>query len=246
MALDIEVTLGEARASVLARCNMAAQGNQSAAFYPIADEFIRSAQREIYKQGEWPGLNKIAYIPLIPEQAVYDWPDDAPIGRITSVFVETDEGDMYQLDPGLRVNERRTSNDIDNEGGGDPLLYRYESRELHIAPSPSDKYVQMGIEYIQGLTTLVEDEDRLTVDSEAVIRLATVFLRRHFGMPGANELMASYQQYLMDLLAEQSDGEGFQWGGRQSRIVKDAATKINRIADYKGNSNFYDTNWKPW
>jgi len=222
MPLDLQITLSEARAEVLNRVGMGAQGDQTQPAHPLVDSFIRQAQRDVYFEADWIEIRKFTDIPLIALQADYDWPDDTEPGQIIRMTVLNDDNREETLVGGIRpVDRSRVRNLTD---GGLPALFGLHDGIIELLPFPSVDWVTLKIEYLAKPSRLINDVDRLSFDSELIIRMAVVFTKDHYGMDNVKD-EARLVRYIDHIRAQQSDGGGFQLGGSQSHYVRRGAER---------------------
>ncbi len=246
MALSLTPTLQETREEVLTRNGYATSGNKAANVQALVDSFVRAAQRELFVRMNWTMNQKRATLPLIQGQQQYDWPDDVEPGDIRTITVTHTNGHEYDVGMGLRTNERDASRTDGVVDEGRPVLATYVDKMIEFWPAPSAEYLIATIDYSIGSSVLVDDADRLVVDGEACIQLATMKFKRHLGIDVARDDVATFERYLTDLQSRQSTGEGFQLGGHQS--FRNAVQKVNRVAAQRrnGNGQPFSTEWNPW
>lgn len=246
MALSLTPSLQETREEVLTRNGYATSGNKAANVQALVDSFIRAAQRELFVRMNWTMNQKRTSITFITGQQLYDWPDDLEPGDIRTITVVHENGREYDVKMGLRTNERDSSRTAGVVDEGRPVLATYVDKMLEFWPAPSSHYLTATIDYSLGSAALVDDAQRLVVDGEACIQLATMKFKRHLGLDVQPADVATFERYLVDLQARQSTGEGFQLGGHQS--FRQAVQKVNRVAAQRrnGDGQPFSTEWNPW
>jgi len=242
MPLPLQKTLSEARSKVLKRLGMGAQGSQTRPSHPLIDEFINQAQQDLYYEADWVDLRKFTEVPLVALQGEYDWPDDALPGQIMRLTVLNEDGREEQLTGDIRPVDRSRNRNLTT--GSQPLLYDYHDGILEVLPVPNTDWVTLNVEYIATAPELVEDEDRLAFDSEAIIRMAVVFAKDHYGFDNTKD-EARLLNYIRRIVSQQSTGEGFQLGGSQSHYVKRGQNR-NRMTNRGRGRKTYFWNENPY
>jgi len=235
MALAIAPRLSAVRRAVAVRCKMGAQAERSPAFRDEMDEWIREAFHEIINEADFLVLKMRAEIDLIHGQHSYDVPDNLNAGDIDNVYVRqkvvsdtggTQTTQEYVLKPGLRAYERSAWKmpEPDPETGEQedrtslPLRYEIVDQNFDIYPAPNtDIYSTLVIEGYRTPPEPTHNDDRLEVDKEAIIRLATAIGKAARRQSDAADTRARYEMYVEKYRANQSEGDTFRVGGRFSR-----------------------------
>lgn len=243
MPLDLQKTLSEARAEVLNRVGMGAQGDQTNPAHPLIDSFIRQAQRDVYFEADWIEIHRYTDVPLIALQSEYDWPDDTEPGQIIRMSVLNDDNREEQLVGGIRPQDRSRQRNLTD--GGLPALFGFQDGIIELLPFPSIDWVTLKIEYIASPSDLINDTDRLSFDSELIIRMAVVFTKDHYGMDNSKD-EARLIKYINHIRSQQSDGGGFQLGGSQSRYVRRGTDRDRTSRRRRTRSGAYFFNENPF
>jgi len=246
MTLSVELTLSEARTDVLNRLGMGAQTSTNSTAHPLIDSFINSAQRQLYFEADWVSLRKYLTIDLIEDQADYDWPDDVEPGQITATIAINDDNKESVLVAGIRSADRhRTRNETE---GREPRLYEYHDGIIELMPFPSAEWVSLRVEYVASLTPLVSNEDRLSFDSEAILQLAVILAKSHFGhsVTEIDRAERLFREYTKRIRAQQSSKSGFQFGGSQSRYVTRGSQRDRMSRRHRTRRGPYFHGESPW
>lgn len=241
MALPLQPTLSEIRAATLTRCGIASSGNIPRNISDIIDEKIRSAQIQIYELYPWLANYVSRTTDLIADTKDYDVPDDTDPGHIDFISVRRiSDGKLYPLEPGIRPGE---TNLFVNSSASLPTRYAFIDQMIHIEPVPDvTLYDVLVLQYFQVPGQFVEDTERAVVDGEALKTFAEILVKEHFGGQDTDKLRADLGRYLERKRTRQSDGGGFQMGGRLPSTMFQA--KRNRFADQGGGTSWQD--WRPW
>jgi hypothetical protein len=230
MAIDLEMTLEQARAEVLALLGQSTQAQVNGNAFPRIDADIRLAQRQLYTQFTWLANRTTADITLIPLVGNYDLPDNCNPARIESITVHNAEETLSKTLESTPTPEERASTSFFATDGFMPSLYEIVDRELHISPIPSTTWTKMRLIYRMKLEDPREPDARLTVDSYAVVMLAYFRSLRHKGMSVSPDEERDLRQYIDGVRGEQSEGSDILLGGSRSRF-KHKYKKKNRIGD---------------
>lgn len=243
MALQLQPTLGEVRSSVLARCGLATQGNVPRNIQAILDERIRSAQRQLYELYPWLQTFVSREIPLVADTTDYDVPDDTDPGHIQFVSVRRlEDGKLYELEPFYTPTEPNTI--VETTEGGLPLRYNFIDQIMRIQPKPDvTEYDALVLWYNQTVPAFIEDSERAVVDGEALIQLSEILVKNHFGGQDTDALERSLERYVDRKRSRQSDGAGFQMGGRRS--FRGMPDRRNRFHGGMLRASYGDA-WRPW
>ena len=225
-------TLVELRNSVLVRGGYSVSGGQAADAYPLVDELLRRAQRELHLEAPWLAQRVRKTQSLITDQSVYDTPDDALMTRIGRLAVINDAGNEYDLVSGHGADLRNST-----KTSGAPVCFEIVDRALRIYPAPTATWVTLVIEYYQNPAQLIAETDRTNVDPEALIQRATYLLKRHTGLGGDPRMdQADHMRYLERTSQEQGEVRTFNLGG----FVPPTSSGM-RIRDHA-----WRTDWSPW
>ena len=216
MALSVSPTLNEIRQSVGIRLNMGVQVSTSTSQHGVLDEYIRQAFHLLVRDAFWIILQNVVEVALIDKNHEYDVPDGIDVGDIQEITVQNKENFEFILHAGVEYYERNAFDinrgDKENEGQL-PLRYVVEGQLLKIYPAPdAEQYPRMFIRGRALPRAPYEDDDRSFIDGEAHIAQATISLKRHYNMPGADNDERLLQRHLTNIRAAQSDGEVTQIG----------------------------------
>lgn len=206
---------------------------------PVLDEYIREAHNELYNMTEWMAAMKRTTVTLIDDQTAYDFPDDCWPADIVAMTVKNTTGQEFEVHPGMRPNERNAA----ATASGRPLRYEIMDRTMNVYPAAdTDSYTTLQLDYKTAEPAFVEDKETIVVDSRALIALAAIKVREHFGMPVTKRMTDSCERIIQQAVAEQSDGETFHFGGHKSAKLTDIQS--NRIQE-GSNSQASGDDWNP-
>ena len=243
MSLPLNPTLLELRNQVLLRCGYSNDGNQAAGIAPMVDVLIAGAERELFPEMQWLKAVTRATITLVTGNNSVDWPDDAEPGEIQIVWVHrADTGALSEVFPGIRLNERDTS---DNGENGKPLLYEELDETIYLNPKPSADYDYLYIQYLKA-PKLIQENDRCLVDPELLIQRATMKLKEFLGLSVGPVDMGNHERYMTRLRASNSSKSGYVLGGHKS--WRTSVQRTNRIASSSRTGSYasYSNEWSPW
>lgn len=195
-------TLGNLRERVAMRCGYAAQAsNLPAGMVALINEFLRTAQNQLYRQHvEFRGKRLYAW-QMEPNVRYYN--------------LSNDESDCRRLDP--YSVEWCGFEDLNQAwypliNGIDPVLYtraqistgwptHYEIRScIEIFPAPRAAYT-LWIKGRFGIDPFKLDTDTTTVDAEAVYLLASGLMKIHYGQVDGQALLNQAMNYTKYLVA---------------------------------------------
>lgn len=248
MALNPPTLFGDAVRSVFVRCSFSTSGNQSAAYRELVQEMVRSAHTQLYPEAEWTPAIVREEFALADGVQTYDFPDTIMPGRINAVTVTNDSGREVEVEiAATRPNERDAARSEGVVRTGCPVLVSFVGQDMEFWPAPDETWVSATIDGVASSLTLRDDADPLVVDGELVIQAATMKFKRHLGLPVSRDDMAEHERYLARVKAMQSNGGGWQFGGRQAPKV--SVQKRNRIGlQYRrtGNAATDTPDWNPF
>ena len=239
MALAVSPTLAELRLSVETRVNMGRQIRNSTALHPIVDEYIRQAFNLLINEANWIIMEVGESIDLIMGQHSYDLPDNIDVGDIREITVENIYNRELPLVPGVAYYERNayrvdrnlqaapTAEELEAQSGL-PLRWEVIDQLLHIYPAP--KTTEYPTLLVRGKAKPREpysDGDRSFIDKEAHVLAATVAIKKHYKMEGADNDSAVLQRHLMNIRAQESDGESVQIGPERSHRYPEQNTRLD-------------------
>ncbi len=244
MALPLSKTLDEIRRSVLIRTGMATAGSVPSRILAMIDEMIRSSHIELFTMFDWCRITTRLSQNLVEGQYQYDLPASlVSLGTISRVVITKSDGRVYDL-----VQDQRT--DVkDNFGhnpdwsipNGQPKFYRIIEGVLEMTPPPDTNYSTITIEALPGPSEMVANEDRATVDSEALIQRATIKILDHTQTRDTRLLQQIHSTYLTQLRGKQRPAMAFP-------IASDdvGGPGYWYLASRYPNTRPYTNDWNPW
>lgn len=213
MAHKVAPKLAEVRKAVAVRLKYVEQAAQSPMLRGQIDEAVRAALNDLLLQCNWVELRQRRETKLIDKQNIYDFPDNFDPGRIESITVVSDKGARYRLEAGVRSYERDEYRFTERTGM--PLRYEFINEEMHLYPAPDgEQYPTLEIEGFYRPSEPVNDDDSIPVQKEAIIRLATAYMKPDGVREREVALALHYAQGLRSL---NSENETIQIGGHLSR-----------------------------
>jgi len=223
---------------------LATEGNIPRAIQNTIDERIRSAQLQIFEQFPWMANYVVRTIPLQNQVTDYDVPDDTDTGYIDYISVRRiQDGYLFQLDRGIRPSEMNTLI-LNTPVGSMPSRFQFIDEIIRIQPPPDTAiYDVLSLNYIQKPNALVEDGERVVVDSEAVRMLAEILVKEHFGGQDTQSLRAALAEYVDRRKMKQGDGDGLLMGGYQS--IHSRTQRRNRFVESSLRQYGWQ-DWRPW
>lgn len=238
MALAVSPTLAELRLSVATRINMGRQVRNSTALHDILDEYIRSAFNLLVREANWVIMEVEEEIDLLMGQHAYDIPDNIDVGDIRQITVENIVNREFPLLPGVAYYERNayrvdrgledapTAEELETHSSL-PLRWEIIDQLLNIYPAPdTNQYPTLKIRGKAIPREPYTDGDRSFIDKEAHVLAATVALKKHYKMEGADNDQAILNRHLMNIRASQSDGERVQIGPERSIRYPEQTTRF--------------------
>lgn len=239
MALSPPEPLSWIRKEVFTRAKLNTGGDRGARALELVDSCIRRAQRELTLKAPWVRLKTTRYITLVDEVTEYDFPDDMDPGRIMQILVR-DPSTKRRCDLKGDPSTQRQNN-YANADAGQPRYFWFMDQALNITPKPDvDTWDRLEIIGFMAETKLVNDEDLCSVDAEALIQRANIFLRMERDLPVTPDLRDSHTAYLNDLRADQSEIGSVVIGGDTSWRCRPEDG-----ADYRPEWYAYDSSWNP-
>lgn len=170
----------------------------------LIDEFVRGAQKLIYRQVQraarrterfyrWTMVPGVRYYGLLDNDDCCDFKLDPE--KVTWVGFEDLNKAWYRLDDGIPPEYYTRA----NISFGWPT--RFEIRScIEIFPAPQAAYT-LWIKGDFGLSPLVADSDRCTIDDEAVFLLALGNAKTHYGQKDATAVMKQAGNYIMGVVS---------------------------------------------
>ena len=246
MTTTLELTLAEARTEVLNRLGMGTQAGTTMGAHPLIDSFLNSSQRQLVFEADWVGLRRHTEIQLQDLQGTYDWPDEVEPGQIVHLVAIDTGGHEEPLQGGIRsVDRERRRNATE---GTRPKLYDYHDGVIELLPLPNAVWTHLRVEYVATANRLVDHTDRLAFDSEAILQMAVILAKSHFGH-SVTEIDRSermFREYVKRIRAQQSNKGGFQFGGNQSRYQSRGGTRDRMATRSRSRRGVYFHGETPW
>lgn len=200
-------TLSELRTSMMRRLGFSAMAaNPPPGMADLLDEFLQDAQRQIYRRYKALRTERFFRWTMTPNERYYgirandEQTDDPAVEvflephSISWVGVQDLNDVWYPLIQGIPP-EAYTRADLTP---GWPT--RYEIRQaIEVFPAPQEAYT-LRIKGHFGVLPFSADEDRTTVDPDAVFLMALGNAKAHYGQPDANNLMMQAATYIASLV----------------------------------------------
>lgn len=242
MAKRLQPTLAEIRSSILIRCGLSTAGSVPAASQAIVDERIRSAQEQLYLLHPQVARTVDGTIALSANETDYDIPDDTDEANIGFVGVRrVTSGEVLELEEGFTTEEATTYSDTASM----PLRYKFIDGVLRIHPTPDvTEYDVLCLTYRTVPTPLVDDDERISIDAEALRMFAEIQMKEHFGGVDTLALRTDLGRYLDGIKSKQSSGAGFQMGGKVSAVTH--TPRRNKFIESEIRKGGDRRLWRPW
>jgi hypothetical protein len=172
-------TLGELRAAMRAKLGAGNAGTAAGVNTPLIDEHLRDAQTLLYWAHEWAHLRRYETKTIGASQTLIDYPTAANPDRIR--YVSVLRGTVWS--PPLKK-------------GITPQMYTYQANvswpqrwepyeQMEIWPMTDQSY-SLRIFYIKALDPFADNDDRASVDDDAISVVATSTLKAHYRQPDAS------------------------------------------------------------
>ena len=232
MALPLEQTMADVRQAVFRRCGIATSGGLTTERNAIVNEQIKRVNSILFMRFEWTRRMIETDVALTANLATYDIPDDCEPGRIARLMALDADGREYEIINDDRIAVRRAMVASDS---GQPVFYSWMNEVITLRPAPNTEWVTLRFTYVPRAATLVVDNDRMSVDSEAVIQGATVACKRLWDIGGSvSREIKEHDAYVMGLRDISKTPEMFNIASEQ-------------LGDGRGarNDNAWRTNWNP-
>lgn len=142
---------------------------------PHMQHAIRTTQKFLYDEFDWPFLKVQRDISLEAGQRYYDFPDDINLERVQSVDVLY--GNVWQpVIRGIDLDDY-TTHDSDAGERTDPVLKwdvrdTGDAEQMEVWPIPASNGMKIRVRGIRNLRPLVEDSDRADLDSMMIVLYA--------------------------------------------------------------------------
>jgi hypothetical protein len=191
-------TLGDLRATLLARLGMGAMGASGGANRALIDSFLQEAQRGLYWMQDWNRLQWYEDKTTGTGQNVYDYPDAcARDQRLLRVEVNY-AGQWSTLGEGIDTGHWST---MDTQG---PPA-RFERLAQILVYPKADAAYTLRVWYVADLQPFAQDADRATLDDSMILLHATAHAKAHYRQPDA-ELYKGQLDTLLARIRGQSFG----------------------------------------
>lgn len=192
--MELKKTLGEVRADIQIRLGFGAAGQAGIVNTALIDSMIKSAQEQLYQQFDWVELRAINERVTGSNQQFYDYPIDCNSERILGMWVLWG-GQYMPMQEGIKAEQRNIPI------GGVPQ--RYERRDqIEIWPIPSSNEYKIRTEYIKTLAPLVNNSDRLTLNSQMVFLHALANAKTHYNQKDAVTYSSQLDALMLQLKAK--------------------------------------------
>jgi len=241
MSQPLPPTLSAIRRSVAVRCGLSQATDINSRHRELIDEFIRKAQREIFLRASWARLRQTASIPLITGQVDYDIPDATYVGGIITLEVVN----LNNTNQQLTYDDSRDLQAYENDAPTQPQWWRIVNDNIRILPQPdATQFPSLYIEYELGVVDPVNDQDRIVVDGEAVVQLATISMKKQMGtFSDLADDEKTFVRYLVDLRSYNNPTRMY---GQASRDWQGPIyVKLNSYPTGAGTGP-YSAMWNPW
>lgn len=240
MALPAPATLAEVRKSVFTRSLINTGGDRGARALALVDEAIRRAQRELTLEAPWTRLATEHTITLVANTSTYDFPDNMEPGRILDVFIRHASTGKYaslEACPSQLIRNAATSSSSSRA-----FYYWFSGEQINLTPTPDvTSWDQLRLDGYLRENDLVDDEDLVVVDKEAVIQRAAMFFRMDRGLPITDDMKNSHQAYLKKVRSAQAEAGSVVMGGNTSAKCMPEDDSLVRGSAHLA----YDSSWVP-
>jgi len=237
MALDAPWTLAQTRDEVMTRCTLNTGGDRGARALKLIDSCIRRAVTELTDYA-WLRLAASVSITLTTDISAYDLPRLHGPGSWMEVYVvDATSGKLLPLsaDPS---QQRR--NALSNSSGR-PTDFWFDNEQLNVVPAPDATYYNsLTIRGYLRPNALVNDNDLVSLDGEAVVQRAEIHLRPRIGQQVSQDMRDSHLAYIRQVKGRQTENSGTILGGDTSqKCVPQQGPGLPRSAFA------YDASWQP-
>lgn len=253
MSLPLLPTLEEVRNEVAQRCGIANSGTLPAKQKPQIDSEIRRAQRELFVAYPWLRRNVSVNIMLSADVATYDVPNSLSLGGIYRVLLlDTD---------GVRKFELRYDDmvDIDNtyHSSARPTFWKIMGAAISASPAPPVPRPDLSIVLAPPpdgtWTTLIiegqmrdyppqADDDRVMLDGEAIIQMATIRYKEFLGIGGPQaQNRSDFISYVRGMRGQEAPGRAIAIASRRA----DGPAYWDRPSTAAGYAP-WASEWGPW
>lgn len=191
MALPLLKTLGELRSELQIRLGFGMAGQSGVVNSPLFDSFIRSAQEQLLEQYTFLRLKAVDERLTGSLQQFYDYPEGCDADNIVNMSIKWN-GRVIPLTEGIKVTDRGF------HPSGPPQ--KYERRDqIELWPIPSTTEFTLRTEFIKTPTQLVNNSDRVSIDSQLVFLHALSNAKAHYRQPDAQTYSSQLDALLVKL-----------------------------------------------
>lgn len=191
MALPLLKTLGEIRADIQIRLGFGMAGQAGVVNAPLIDSFIRSAQEQLIEQYDFLRLKGFDERTTGASQQFYDYPEGCDAYNLKSVSIYWN-GRVIPLKEGIEPTDRGIT------PSGPPQ--KYERRDqIELWPIPSSNEYTIRTEFMKEPGALVNNSDRVSIDSQLIFLHALSNAKAHYRQPDAQTYASQLDAYLLKM-----------------------------------------------
>lgn len=211
----MDTTLGELRYELTVRLGFSTQGDIVNVQTPILNSFIRQAQHFIYFNVEDERLFRTQQRPAGLGQSLFNLPDDCEPRKKLSVWVRHPaHGHRWKVLKKAQLFADEIEESLDhftpaqraNSGvSGEVSAYRVIGNQIEVAPAFEAEGCELRFDYVCKLGRLVQDQDVLTLEREAVFMLALATAKAHYKHDDAAQQGQIFERYLKNLRGREHD-----------------------------------------
>lgn len=234
MALALLPTLTELRSRLFTRLGMETQGGQASPDSALFDSWIQQSNAMLWLECAWLRSRTRFSMTLVPGQSIYDWPDGIDEGSIEIVELEDSDRKVFPLTVGIDFMIRNLNPAASNSR---PMWFDVHDNVIEILPAPDTTFPRVWITGEFGPAELRAEGDRCNVDPEALLQMATVMGREHFGMGDTRGAETRLQRYIM--LSRAHQGPPRMRPFATKRYVGVPSLRWRRMQPYA-------SDWNPW
>lgn len=187
-------TLGDLRAEMRAALGFGAAGAAAGANQVLIDSLLRAAQKVLYEAHEWAHLRKYETRQTGSAATLIDYPTNANPDRIKALSVY--RGGVWS--PAL---QRGIPPEFYTTQANQSWPQRWEPyTQIEIWPQTDQDY-SVRIFYVAKLARFTQDNDRASLDDEAILLLAKWTAKAHYRQPDAGIYQTLAENLLQKLKA---------------------------------------------
>ncbi len=239
MSLPAAATLSQVRDEVFTRCTLNTGGDRGSRALKLVDSMIRRAQRELAISSPWLRLSNSVTITLVTGQSAYDFPDEMDPGRYMELYIRNATSlAFFPLTPDPSQSQR---NGLSTATASRAFFYWFNDGQLYVTPTAdTTSWDQIRIDGYLRESDLINDEDLVSVDSEALIQRAEIFVRPRIGQAVTQDMKDSHLAYVRQVRALQGENPGTILGGDTSvKCMPQDGPGLPR------NGYAWDPSWQP-